>query len=141
MFTYPYTHGVSNEPNRMIEFHQDEETKEFHAEIIDLSSKKVILKLSEIDISIDMISTTKKTKELSLAREQNRDVQYFPDISFVSFGLTDKISILQSLDPEKGRRVEIISRISNSFRVEVVQLHIYDPRYQTRFKKMLNDKI
>lgn len=141
MFTYSYTYGisdehnytygVSNEHNRMIEFHLDKETKEFHAKIIDLSSKKVISELSEIDISVDMISTAKKTKELSLAREQNRDVQYFLDVSFVSFRLTDKISILQSLDPEKGRRVEITNSIGDF----VVRLCFCDHRYRIRLKK------
>ncbi len=119
---------MGNEPNRLIEFYEDIKTNKFFAEIIDLNSKKAISKVPEEAISVEMMSTTQKAQELMSARLENRSVQYDADKSFENLEPGVGKAILESVNRENGRRVEITSS-GQPFGVEkVVQLKIFDPR-------------
>ncbi len=127
---YRYFYGAGSEPNRKIEFQQEEgnpQTIQAKIFAFDRGNWKEISSLSGDKINAEMMSTSEKVKGL---KEERKGIfsPRTPDKKLSELPITEQERILRNLEPQGSWRIEISNGIGKDpYFEKVIQLNLYNP--------------
>lgn len=126
--TYLYTYGAGNTPNRKLEFYGDESKIWGVAQGKTNGSWKLMGEISESNMILEGASTTEKIKLLLEARENLKNPEYPPDRTFDQILYSDRLRVIENLQPSGQYRVTITNHIgANPFFEEITKLTFFNP--------------
>lgn len=123
---YQYTYGAGSSFNREIIFEPNSQGYSIDVYALSGEKKDKICSVSSENINVEMTSTSQKAQNMYLQR-MGENVGVLSDKKFNELSIQEQQGIVDQLDRNIGKRIEIFNAPGQEFEV-VVKLNIFDPR-------------